>query len=508
MTLFSSLWSEANGTNTPLFGDLWAGVSDTGVEALEPLFANGELGGYWPADPVYAYEDSAGTTAASVNGVVGYRTDVALGKHAVQATTANKPYLRRTPTTGKPWYDSNTATGALNVTFASAIGRRNLLTYTEDFRNAKYTALLSSVVANQSVSPDGTLSADYFKEDNTTGIHQCFYSITVTANSTYVFSVFAKHGGRQIRFANDTGGKVSIFDLSNGTVVSGDNASIVDAGGGWYRCCHSFTPTSTSGVTYITLFSGGAYNYAGDNVSGIYLWGAQLEVGTTPTDYQKIVAGPSAVLDHAALAATYPQNITASTNCTIACVTPEGVVIADNQTVGTTYNITPPYGYNSDVLIINRALTPAEKALVTRVMQRNVPQLGSELVTNGNLENGTTGWTAGNNGILSVVNGKLSIVNGATDYGRATHNISTSLGKRYVYKFSFTKIAASGLTSLGTTGTGGGINDVFQVYSSTSLSMSAMFAALSSTTYIRLANLHNDLNNQVFFDDISVKEIL
>ena len=164
MTLFSSLWSEANGTNTPLFGDLWAGVSDTGVEALEPLFANGELGGYWPAAPAYAYEDSAGTTPASVDGVVGYRTDVALGKHAVQATTANKPYLRRTPTTDKPWYDSNTATGALNVTFASAIGRRNLLTYTEDFSawlvGIYYYHLKPTVTSNTDIAPDGSLTAD------------------------------------------------------------------------------------------------------------------------------------------------------------------------------------------------------------------------------------------------------------------------------------------------------------------------------------------------------------
>ena len=223
MTLFSSLWSEANGTNTPLFGALWAGVSDTGVEALEPLFANGELGGYWPADPAYAYEDSAGTTLASVGGVVGYRTDVALGKHAVQATTANKPYLRVTPTTNKPWYDSNTATGALTATFSGALGSA----------------------------------------------------------------------------------------------------------------------------------------------------------------------------------------------CTLATVTPEGVSIIENQTVGTTYNITPPYGYNSDVLIINRALTAAEKALVTRVMVRDVPGLVNELqvIQSIFVHGGVGGWysRADFSKLLTAYNGTTAV---------------------------------------------------------------------------------------------------
>ena len=37
------------------------------------------------------------------------------GNHAIQWTTANKPILRKTPTTGVYWADSNTSTSALNV---------------------------------------------------------------------------------------------------------------------------------------------------------------------------------------------------------------------------------------------------------------------------------------------------------------------------------------------------------------------------------------------------------
>lgn len=221
------------------------------LAAIQNLFARGELGGYWPTDPQYAYEDSEGTTLASVDGVVGYRTDVALGKHAIQATTGNKPYLRRTPNSNKPWYDSNTATGALNVTFSSSLGSA----------------------------------------------------------------------------------------------------------------------------------------------------------------------------------------------CTIATLTPEGVVIAENKTVGTTYNIAPPYGYNSDVLIINRALTAAEKALVTRVFSRNMPGLGSELVTNGGFDADITGYINANaaRGSISWESGRLKMdaVSGNGTAMYAYTACTTSTGLPYCVKYSY-----------------------------------------------------------------------
>lgn len=160
----------------------------TDIQAIQRLFANGENGGYWPADPAYLYEDSAGTIPASVNGVVGLWANNVPGKpSAIQATTANKPYLRRTPASQKYWLDPNIATGALTATFASSLG----------------------------------------------------------------------------------------------------------------------------------------------------------------------------------------------SSCTIATVGPDGVLIKENQTITTTYNIAPAWAYASDILIINRALTVAEKALVTRHFNRNKPAYGS-----------------------------------------------------------------------------------------------------------------------------------
>ena len=336
----------------------------TDLREMQLLFSNGEHGGYWPADPVYAFEDSAGTTPASVGGVVGLRLNAIAGyPNAVQATTGNKPYLRLTPTSNKPWYDSNTATGAMNVTFASALGRRNLLTYTEDFSNAawgKYkegTGSYPVVTNNYALAPDGTMTAIRIQLDRGAGD-------TGSDNSILRQVPTIINGKRSVWVKSNTGA-TQTFRL-----IATDVNHAVSATTEWVR-----VETDPSAAQFDFANYGPTLTTRSVD---ILVWHPQIEEGTTPTEYQKIVAGPSAVLDPTALAATYPQNISASTNCTIACVTPEGVVIADNQTVGTTFNICPPYGYNSDVLIINRALTPAEKTLVTRVMQRSVPTLGSD----------------------------------------------------------------------------------------------------------------------------------
>ena len=218
------------------------------------------------------------------------------------------------------------------------------------------------------------------------------------------------------------------------------------------------------------------------------VWGAQLELGSTPTDYQKIVAGPSAALDPAALAATYPQNISASTNCTIACVTPEGVVIADNQTVGTTFNICPPYGYNSDVLIINRALTPTEKTLVTRVMQRSVPSLGSNLAVNGSFATDTD-WTKGTG---------WSIDGTAAKSAGTASNITQTLGvsgNQYRVTADITRTA----------GTVGAYNGTAQIGTTAATETAAKYAMKTTSTTV---GFRADASFAGTIDNAVIQEIL
>ncbi len=75
------------------------------------------LVGYWSSDPSYMYEDSAGTIPTEVNGVIGRWDSMEIP--AIQAITAIKPYLRKTPTSNIYWLDSNTNTSALTVTLGN-----------------------------------------------------------------------------------------------------------------------------------------------------------------------------------------------------------------------------------------------------------------------------------------------------------------------------------------------------------------------------------------------------
>jgi hypothetical protein len=88
----------------------------------------------------------------------------------------------------------------------------------------------------------------------------------------------------------------AIFDLAAGTVASSGSAataSISGAGNGWFRCVVSGAISSTGGGGIrISANAGGGVTEAtaGDGTSGIFIWGAQLELGSTASAYQKVVS--------------------------------------------------------------------------------------------------------------------------------------------------------------------------------------------------------------------------
>lgn len=200
------------------------------------------------------------------------------GNHAIQATAAARP----------TWTN-----------------RVNQLLSSEAFNNATdWTPAASSITPNAAVAPDGSTTMDKVVEDSATSSHSLVVSVasrpTIVA-ANHVTSVYAKAAGRN-RFTlynNGTSGVVvALFDLAAGTVVSSGGAALVTAGieavgNGIYRCWYQFLATAGTSApsvylardshTGITLDS-----YAGDGVSGIYIWGAQLNTGATLSRYQRI----------------------------------------------------------------------------------------------------------------------------------------------------------------------------------------------------------------------------
>lgn len=164
----------------------------------------------------------------------------------------------------------------------------NLLTYSSQFDNAAWTKVRLSIAENSEVAPDGTLTADKLVEDNQNNTHYAdATNATVVTGAMYTASFYAKAAERTSAQAYivDSGiatGTTSTFNLSSGTVTSGAQASITSVGNGWYRC--TVYGTVAASTARLRVFPN-SNNYQGDGTSGIYVWGAQINLGTVATPY-------------------------------------------------------------------------------------------------------------------------------------------------------------------------------------------------------------------------------
>lgn len=169
----------------------------------------------------------------------------------------------------------------------------NLCLTSEDFSNVNWSKLRSSIISDQAISPNGSLSSDKLVEDSSTGTHYIEDVVSITSGQEYVFSVFAKAAERSfIQLRSSSSGSWGIratFDLSNGVPsnVEFGTASIVDYGNGWYRCIIQAQANATTviGAQIRLDLDGSTTSYLGDGSSGVYIFGAQIENLSYPTTY-------------------------------------------------------------------------------------------------------------------------------------------------------------------------------------------------------------------------------
>lgn len=204
---------------------------------------------------------------------------------ATTATRVNRDGLIEEVQSGVPRIDF-TGDGSLLL----EPQRTNSITKSEDF-STTWGKTNVTVSADAAISPDGTQNADKLVETNSLDFHFVSFGTTINAEPT-VFSFYAKAGERTSvsAFLSQSGNVGANFDLSAETATAngtGNTASIESVGNGWYRCIViNDGSADLNNSVRIGIQNGALDSYQGDGTSGVYIWGAQLEINESyPTSY-------------------------------------------------------------------------------------------------------------------------------------------------------------------------------------------------------------------------------
>jgi hypothetical protein len=169
----------------------------------------------------------------------------------------------------------------------------NLLQQSETIGVSPWAAQNSTVTTNATTAPNGTSTAEKIIENTSNGYHQVYQEIFASGSvvgQDYTFSCYAKASERtKISLALQTPDvSVGTFDLINGTAsIDGfGGVAIESVGNGWYRCS-IYRLNTTTGYIYgnLQMNDGTGTVYTGDGTSGVFVWGAQLNIGSTAKPY-------------------------------------------------------------------------------------------------------------------------------------------------------------------------------------------------------------------------------
>ena len=183
----------------------------------------------------------------------------------------------------------NTTLGDMDVVRATTATRvnssglievvpRNLLTYSNEFSNANWEKINTTVASGQ-VGYNGTSNAWLL---TSTSIPNPYVRQVLTVNVNDTFSIYLKKGTLNWAFILTSGATTANFDLQNGVVgsLTSCSASIENVGNGWYRC--SVTPTTIG--TNVRVYPALGNNNT-DGLGNIIIQNAQLETSATATEY-------------------------------------------------------------------------------------------------------------------------------------------------------------------------------------------------------------------------------
>ena len=287
-----------SGNVLPLTASIWL-KSATGSNVSISLLLNSATGtDTFPIviTPTWQRFSVAGT-AASANAVGNFY----IGEFSTWSTGENivawHPQIERyasarayIPTTTAPAYGPRITYDPVThacLGYLSEEQRTNSILYSNDFLQVSNWGISSiSLVASSTIGPDGLNSAYKLIESTANALHTLYQVGLPTGTQTH--SVWVKPNGRTSFTMEADHLAKATFDLTgNGTATpSGSNiATIVKYPNGWFRCSNSGTASSAGGGIYMSPAIAGTGTYQGDGVSGVYIWGVQVEVGSFPTSY-------------------------------------------------------------------------------------------------------------------------------------------------------------------------------------------------------------------------------
>ena len=239
--------------------------------------------GAWfdPSDLSTMFNDSAGTTPVAVPGTV---ADSANPVGLIQDKSVNDRHASQSTSTARPLLSA----------------RVNLLTHTEDFADTSWSMVEVTRTQNVVVAPDGTTTASLAVPTTVSENHRVRYSTNTAVPTAGVYSIYVKSAGYlKVGLREDEAtGALAAFDLaSGGSVIATSGAAVsspvIEAvGNDWYRISATFSGVNPLRYAVCVLppayTSGSAPSWAANGTDGVYIWGAQLELGSTATPYQRV----------------------------------------------------------------------------------------------------------------------------------------------------------------------------------------------------------------------------
>ena len=176
----------------------------------------------------------------------------------------------------------------------------NLATYSEQFDNAAWTKSNATISANDTTAPNGTTTADKLIENTVNNNHYAAQNVTAE-NIAYTYSLYVKANTTtrvRVQMSDLTTGDVRLdynfttdTSLFNGSGNRGSwsspSFSKTDLSEGWVKISISGIKGagSVASCSVFLLDNSGNSSYTGNGTSGIYIYGAQINSGSTAKTY-------------------------------------------------------------------------------------------------------------------------------------------------------------------------------------------------------------------------------